>query len=68
VNTDGNLSAIRNQLTYWPLGLTVKPQFQRLLKIEHRCLRWVLDKTLSVPAGTERFAQAGRNKTGKVEW
>jgi hypothetical protein len=33
----GNISATRNQLRYWSLAFAVMPQFQLLLKIQHRC-------------------------------
>jgi hypothetical protein len=31
-------NATRNQLTYWCLAFEITPQFQRLLKIQHRLL------------------------------
>ena len=32
---EGNRSAICNQLSYWCLAFEVRPQFRRLLKIQH---------------------------------
>ena len=34
---NGNIKATRNQLRYWPLAYAVMPQFQHLLKVQHRC-------------------------------
>jgi hypothetical protein len=49
--TDGNPSATRNQFSCWSLGFEVRPEFQRLLKIQRRCF--------SAPAHRE-VAQVGR--------
>jgi hypothetical protein len=39
--TEGNRSATRNQLSYWCLAFEVRPQFRRLLKIQHRLWVWL---------------------------
>jgi hypothetical protein len=38
---NGNISATRNQLRYLYLALAGRPQFQRLLKIQHRIWGWL---------------------------
>src|ERR1700676_5386449 len=39
--TEGNHSATRNQLIYWCLAFEIRPQFWRLLKIQHRLCVWL---------------------------
>jgi hypothetical protein len=48
VYREGNSDTIRKQLICWALAVEVRPQFQLLLKIEHRCRN-------GGPAASNRF-------------
>ncbi len=52
--TEGNPSATRNQLSYWCLACEVRPQFRRLLKIQHRLRVWLTQN----PAGSGELKKA----------
>jgi hypothetical protein len=54
--TEGNPGTIRKQLSCWSLAVEVRPQFQRLLKIEHRWRMEVLQQAIGL--GAPRSCQA----------
>src|SRR5437016_1686592 len=64
--TDGNPSANRNQLSYWCLAFEVRPQFQRLLKIQHHAAGIAAAQEGARSRGSERLStrlvKSGRNR------
>src|ERR1700676_5037347 len=61
VYTDGNPGSTRNQLSYWPLAFEVRPHFQHVLKIQHRCAGRVK------PCRFERIERAALSSHLRVE-
>jgi hypothetical protein len=54
---EGNPSAIHNRLIYWCLTFELRPQFQRLPKIQHRLSVWVAQNP--VGSGAPKKARYG---------
>jgi hypothetical protein len=54
---NGNISATRNQLRYLSLAFEVRPQFQRLLKIQHRLWGRVLLNPIGADVSKRRAAR-----------
>jgi hypothetical protein len=54
---NGNISTTCNQLRYLALAFGVRPQFQRLLKIQHRFWGWVAPNPLGAGVSKRRAAR-----------
>jgi hypothetical protein len=61
---NGNISANRNQLRYLSLAFAVGPQFQRLLKIQHRRWGWVAPNPVGAGVIEEARYAGLREKSG----
>jgi hypothetical protein len=57
--TDGNPSANANQLSYWCLAFEVRPQFQRLLKIQHHAAGIAVAQDGARSRGSEKLSTLG---------
>jgi hypothetical protein len=54
---NGNISATRNELRYLSLAFAVRPQFQRLPKIQHRLWGWVSPNPAEAGVSKRRAAR-----------
>jgi len=68
VYREGISAPFRNQLNYWPLALTFKPQFQAFAENRASVPEMGPGQKLVGSGGTEKLLRLEGNKNREVEW